>query len=184
MKIYFSVTLLMFFLSCHLHAMVMEDKDQGKIGFGFGELNVERSDGQRFQRYAYTVQYHMPLSGQGLGLDFGLLIAPDTEKRSQKVNIFHDMTTFYTLFNAHKVYYLRYNVSVGPGLQWSQVRYEFFKIKEKDHFFQPILLVDTSIDYAITQSWEIGAHVLWHWRDDFLRMDWGYRLVLQWSNIN
>jgi hypothetical protein len=128
------------------------------------------------QRYSAQIlfQNRLPYSKQDSMFGYTLLVNynPDLTPKSKDVNIFQDLTTASVNLRFSLVYLFRYSLIAGPGYLWSQSRYQIYDFHETMNHYSLLANTGFMLDYAITDTWEIGWMIRAQYRFAFQKWDW------------
>lgn len=166
----FLVFLMLFISSDLMLAIEVDQTMSPSFRVGMSNASIQNASGDDNRRKAYDFEYRQPVYLNAFTL-VSLQYAPESKKRSQRLDIRQDMTNASLLLGLSYPLLFRLNLAVGPSYIRSETSYEFDG--DKNNFVSSAdgFVYKAFVDYAVSREFEVSFSFQVHDRIEDKKID-------------
>ena len=150
----FLVFLIFLVSSYPLLAIEVDQTISPSIRIGLSNASIQNASGDENRRKSYDFDYFQPVYLNAFTL-VSLQYAPESKKRSQRLDIRQDMTNASLLIGFSYPLLFRLNFALGPSYVRSETTYEFDGDKNSFVSSNDGFVYRAFVDYAMSRDFEV-----------------------------
>jgi hypothetical protein len=156
-------------------AAIVSDRQHSGYRGSIESLAVQEPGLDRDDRIMYraTIRNRLPQT-QSLRLDTSIHIAPDSQAKSKRVKIDHDLYYASSIASIEYAQLFRFSAGIGPIVSYERSTITVGSDSNIINFTDFGVLIRGDIDYAFSRSFEANFDLGWQSRIRAAKNDWSY----------